>query len=252
VLCPHGTSSSRLSGTIPGLLINQRTGLPSDGCQYAWELAERGYITMVWDHFTLPPRGPEGGNYDSRAFEERCPDWSPMGKMTWDTMRCVDFLQALPQVDAERIGCVGLSLGGHTSLFGAAFDGRIKVTVPVCGFSTFRSDRNVRYIWVRENDKYHYMPRLAGYLDRGEQPPFDMHEVAAMVAPRPMLIFSGYHDEWTHGNAIMGEFSARVHDIYDQVGYEEGYTHIHHGEHHSFGKIWRETAYLWFDRWFKW
>ncbi len=52
------------------------------------------------------------------------------------------------------------------------------------------------------------MPRLGPYFKRKKPPPFDQHEVAALIAPRPLLVFSGYHDEWCPGSAIMGEFTA--------------------------------------------
>ncbi|MBI4024638.1 MAG: acetylxylan esterase, partial [Verrucomicrobia bacterium] len=236
VLCPHPTHiQGKSAGAIPGVA--------KDGFQYAWELAERGCITLVWDHFTLPPRAPKGSEYDSREFERKHPTWSPLGKAIWDAMRSLDFLETLSEVDVHRIGSIGLSLGGNTTFFTSAFDARIHAAVCACGCSTFRSDRNLRYNWVRDQGNYHYMPRLANWLDRGKPPPFEFHEIAAMIAPRPLLMFSGYHDEWCPGSAIMGEFTVRVHDLYDRLGKAEAFSHIHHGEHHSFGPVWREMAY---------
>jgi predicted dienelactone hydrolase len=56
-------------------------------------------------------------------------------------------LQSLPEVDPRRIGSIGHSLGGHNTLFVAAFDRRIKAMVTSCGFNSFRftkSNRNKR------------------------------------------------------------------------------------------------------------
>lgn len=58
----------------------------------------------------------------SRLFARR----SIHGKAAWDTMRAVDYLQTLPFVDAEAIGMVGHSYGGHSTLFTAALEPRIK------------------------------------------------------------------------------------------------------------------------------
>jgi hypothetical protein len=242
ILCPHPTHMDGKEATaIPG--VEKR-----DVYHYGFELAERGFVTIVPDHFCVPPRVPEGKQYDSREFEKKHPNWSPVGKQAWDMMRCVDFLETLPEVDASRIGCIGLSLGGNTTLWTSAFEPRVKAAVIACGTSSLRGDRNRRYCWVREKENYHYMPKLGQWLDRNEFP-FEFHEIAALVAPRALMIQSGYHDEWCPGSAIMGEFTARVHDIYDLYGKPEAFAHIHHGEHHSFGPMWRRTAYDWLERW---
>lgn len=242
VLCPHPTHMDGKEATAVAGAENR------DGYHYGWELAERGFITIVWDHFTVPPRVAEGKQYDSREFERTHPNWSPLGKAAWDAMRCIDFLETLPEVDASRIGCTGLSLGGNTTLFATAFDPRIRAGVVACGMSTLRGDRNRRYCWVREKENYHYMPKLGSWLDRGELP-FDFHEIAALAAPRPLMMISGYHDEWCPGSAVMGEFAVRMHDIYDLHGKPEAFSHVHHGEHHSFGPMWRRMAYDWLERW---
>ena len=47
----------------------------------------------------------------------------------------------------------------------------------------------------------------------------------------------------------MGEFTARVHDIYVLCGRSAAFAHLHHGEHHNFGPMWRTLAYDWLNRW---
>ena len=58
-----------------------------------------------------------------------------MGERLWDLMRCVDYLESMPSVDAGRIGCGGLSLGGEMSMWLAAMDERLRASVS-CGFLT--------------------------------------------------------------------------------------------------------------------
>jgi hypothetical protein len=66
---------------------------------------------------------------DTRGFYRQHPEWSIVGKNTWDIMRSVDFLQTLDFVDRANIGSIGWSLGGQTVLFAAAFEPRITATV---------------------------------------------------------------------------------------------------------------------------
>lgn len=58
-----------------------------------------------------------------------------MGERLWDLIRCVDYIESLPQVDRSRIGCAGLSLGGEMAMWLGAMDERIAATVSA-GFLT--------------------------------------------------------------------------------------------------------------------
>lgn len=243
VICLHETQRlGKAASAIPGA-VNREDGV------YGYELVKRGYITLVPDHFTIPPRGPKGKEYNSLEFETKHPEWSPTGKKIWDVMRAVDFLSEHPEVDSEQIGCIGHSLGGFSTVFAAAFDQRIKLAVSSCGFSTFSSDRSVDE-YVRKPGQYRHFPKLSNYI-KNRNFPFDLHEVTALIAPRPLFLLSGYHDIWCRGNAIMGELTTRVHHVYDLYQKPDEFTHIHHGEGHSFSLLSREMAYLWIDSKFK-
>lgn len=98
VLCLHGTSGPR------GRTAGVGPAYPS----YTLELAQRGYVTIAPDYTLL------GDNQTDPAVLGYA---SGTMKGIWNHMRAVDLLQSLPEVDAERIGCCGLSLGGHNALF---------------------------------------------------------------------------------------------------------------------------------------
>jgi hypothetical protein len=95
-------------------------------------------------------------------------------------------LAAMPDVDPGRIGVIGHSLGGHNSLFLAAFDERVKVVVTSCGFTEFPAYmRGDLTGWTHRG----YMPRIAS--EYGKDPrrmPFDFTEVLAAIAPRGVYI----------------------------------------------------------------
>src|SRR5205085_7435538 len=120
VLCLHQTT--RIGKGEPASL----GGLPT--LHYALHLAERGYVTLAPDY-------PSFGDY---PYDFARSDFkSGSMKAIWNNMRAVDLLQSLPEVDAEKIGCIGHSLGGHNTMFTMAFDERIKVGVSNCGFNSF-------------------------------------------------------------------------------------------------------------------
>ena len=113
-------------------------------------------------------------------------------KAIWDNMRGIDLLQAMPEVDGKRIGAIGHSLGGHNSLFTAAFDTRLKCAITSCGFTAF-----ARYYggdltgWAG----HRYMPRIKTEFPTPDKMPFDFHDILAAIAPRAVYISAPLHDD---------------------------------------------------------
>ncbi|MEA1952440.1 MAG: prolyl oligopeptidase family serine peptidase, partial [Planctomycetota bacterium] len=105
---------------------------PKPNRSYALELAERGYVVIAPDY---PPFGDYKG-YDFNADKYL----SGTMKGIVNHMRCVDLLQSLDEVDPQRIGVIGHSLGGHNAIFVGAFDKRIKAIVSSCGWTSFAHD----------------------------------------------------------------------------------------------------------------
>ncbi|HEY8661716.1 MAG TPA: alpha/beta fold hydrolase, partial [Hanamia sp.] len=94
---------------------------------YAKELAERGYVVIAPDY----PSFGDLKEYDFKTDRYQ----SGTMKSIFDDMRCVDLLEAREDVDPDRIGVIGHSLGGHSALFAGAFDTRLKVVVSSCGWT---------------------------------------------------------------------------------------------------------------------
>jgi predicted dienelactone hydrolase len=124
----------------------------------------------------------------------------------------VDLLASLPQVDARRMGVIGHSLGGHNSLFVAAFDGRLRVVVTSCGFTAFpKYMRGDLTGWCHKG----YMPRIESvYAKRPERMPFDFPELLAALTPRSVFVnapardanfdVDGVEDCVRHARAALG------------------------------------------------
>ncbi len=176
-----------LTGPVPAVLCLHQTteigkGEPADlggldNLHYARELAERGFVTLAPDY-------PNFGDY---AFDPYAHGYaSATMKGIWNHRRALDLLQSLPEVDRDRLGCIGHSLGGHNTLYLAAFDERVKVAVTSCGFNSF-----FKYMqgdltgWSHKG----YMPRIAElYHSNPAEMPFDFTEVLAAIAPRAVYV----------------------------------------------------------------
>ncbi len=199
MICIHSTTQG--SGKDATIGLSGRTAVdPPDtsegGRSYGLHLARHGYVTLSIDLLTDGERVEPGAEVlETKPFYARHPEWSIVGKNTWDIMRSVDFLQSLDFVDPRHIGCVGLSLGGHTALFAGAFDPRIAATISIGGVLDWHRPTES---WARSKGKYVYIKKFRPYIDDPQKPvPVDFDELMMLVAPRPLLILSS---EWEFYN----------------------------------------------------
>jgi cephalosporin-C deacetylase-like acetyl esterase len=227
---------------------NEVVGL--SGCRdyaYGHELACRGYIVVAPDYLTAGDRIYPGEEaFESGPFYKMYPDWSMVGKNMEDSMAAVDVLHTLDWVDKERIGAIGHSHGGHNSMFAAAVDPRIKVNVSNCGMSVF-SEEECRMEWSLE-EGYIYIPALREYFLEDAEPPFDIHEVAALIAPRPFLNISSYFDKAYGHQEFLAEVGVQLYRVYTLYKAQSHFCYVMHGNDHSFPFYARTLAYAWLDQ----
>jgi len=123
-------------------------------------------------------------------------------KAIFNHIRSVDFLQGRPDVDPERIGVIGHSLGGHSAMYVAAFDTRLKVIVSSCGWTLRRYYNNYNEamrkkfgsrLWGSAQERYTPLA-LTKYKLKLADMPFDFDELIATLAPRPFFSNSPIHD----------------------------------------------------------
>lgn len=140
------------------------------------KLAQRGFVVFCPRCFLW--QDAKSLNAAVARFKKRHPETLGMHKMLYDAMRGVDVLASLPDVDANRIGAVGHSLGGKETLYLAAFDERVKAAVASEGGIGFRST-NWDAPW---------------YLGKGihaDDFKLNHHQLLALTAPRALLILGG-------------------------------------------------------------
>jgi len=233
VLCLHGTDNVVGNGIVVGL-----GNRPNQ--QYASELAQRGYVVLA-------PSYPLLAKYQ--------PDLKKLGwesgtlKAVWDNRRGIDVLSSLPFVDAQSIGAIGHSLGGHNAVFTGVFDNRLKVIVSNCGLDSFEdyyggNEKNWSpgKGWCQER----YMPRLAAYRGRLSEIPFDFHELVAALAPRHVLIIAPKSDDNFRAESV-DRIAAAARPIYQLYGHADRLRVEHPDGGHDFTPAMREAAYKLFD-----
>jgi dienelactone hydrolase len=249
LLLPHQESAA------PGVLCLHQTtrcgkaepagveGKPS--LHYAAHLAARGYVALAPD-YPFHPDGHGYGDYYFNPYENGYASATMKG--IWNHMRAVDVLQSLPAVDAARIGCIGHSLGGHNTLFVAAFDERIKAAISCCGFSSFATYRNGNLAdWSHPG----YMPRIAAvFQSEARQMPFDFPEVVAALAPRAFLAVAPLHDDNFEVSGARACLEL-AQPIYEMLGAAEKIQSLYPDCGHDFPDDARQKAYAWFDYWLK-
>jgi len=215
VACPHGHwKNGRLQdddvGSIPARCIT---------------LARMGCVVFAYDMVGYNDSGMQIANH--RFTSERGELWGfggPLGLQLWNSIRVIDFLQSLLDVDAERIGCTGASGGGTQTFLLCAVDDRLKVAAPVNMISS-----TMQGGCVCEN-----APCLR--IDTNNM------EIGAMMAPRPLFMVSATGD-WTK-NTPKVEYPA-IREIYSLYGAEDRVGMIQIDAGHNYNRASREAVYRW-------
>lgn len=240
LLIPDGPATRR-----PAMLcLHQTIGIGKDepaglggnkDLHYAKELALRGYVALAPDY-------PNFGEYKRDVYAMGYASASMKG--IWNHKRAVDLLASLPEVDPERIGVIGHSLGGHNAIFVAQFEPRIKAVVSSCGFNAFPYyyKGNVEG-WSHKG----YMPRLKSvYALDPKKIPFDFPELVGSLAPRPFFTNSPLHDENFQVDGVRVCIRA-ARPIYALYRAEEELIAEYPEAEHAFVPEVREKAYAFLD-----
>jgi dienelactone hydrolase len=225
------------------------------------QLVRRGYVVITIDAFMFGERrlimdadlkyGWDRSRYpvdDAKHLNEICAakestlaqslilagmTWE--GIVLWDDMRTVDYLISRPEVDPNRIGCVGISFGGYRSFFLAGMDDRIAAACVVGFMSTIKpmARRHVdTHSWV------HFVPTLHRYLD--------WPDIVAMRAPKPLLVLQCRRDGLFPLQG-MQESVDKIAAIYSKAGASDRFTGRFYDVPHQFNVEMQEDAFRWFD-----
>ena len=150
--------------------------------------------------------------------------WSVIGLRALDALRLVDYIESRKDLDASRIGAMGISGGGMHTLFSTCLDDRIRACVVSGYFCTFRDS-----ILAMSHCPCNFVPGLAAF---GE-----MHDLVGLIAPRPMLVEAGDLDPIFPIGAVRSSVdrAREVYQVFDAPGFPV--LDEFHGSHQISGAL---------------
>ncbi|HAY80814.1 MAG TPA: acetylxylan esterase [Planctomycetaceae bacterium] len=192
-VCGHGAVKRN------GVSFGNKVHYHHHGCWFA----RNGYLCLVIDTLQLGEiEGIHHGTYRYNRWWWLNRSYTPAGVEAWNCVRAIDYLQSRPEVDGERIGVTGRSGGGAYSWWIAAIDDRIKCAVPVAGITDLQN--HVVDGTVEGHCDCMFMVNTFRW---------DYTKVAALVAPRPLLISNTDSDRIFPLDGVYRTFK-QVRDIY--------------------------------------
>jgi len=141
----------------------------------------------------------------------------------WDVMRTLDYIATRAELDPERVGCMGISGGGTVTVFATALEPRIRVALVSGYLNTFRDS-----VGSLAHCIDNYVPGILNWAE--------MHDVAGLIAPRPLFVESGQKDDIFPIKASIESFN-HVREIYRVFGAADRIEQeVFPGEHSFWGK----------------
>lgn len=209
---------------------NERTDKPGYQHDFAIQVVEHGVAALAiepmgFGHRRDPiteEKGPLATACQPAAGSALLFGATMIGWRVWDVMRAIDWIETRPDLDASRVGCMGISGGGTCTLFSSALDTRIRAAFVSGYLNTFR-DSIMSVSHCMDN----YVPGILNWAEN--------YDVAALIAPRPFFSEGGTRDPIFPIAATRESFS-RVKKVYEVFGVPgAAQQEIFEGEHEFHG-----------------
>jgi dienelactone hydrolase len=238
------------------------------GRAFADELARRGFVVIVPDAFywgerrmqyEQPPREllsrlaglkPEQTEYVAamnRWLRERNDElngWLSFSGVSWmgivahDDRRAVDVLASLPEVDANRIGCLGLSGGGYRSTYLTGMEPRIRASV-ITGWMTS----------LPTTLEIPYSVHSALFDAFGVHAHLDHPDIATLGAPHCATFVQNCAQDRLFTRAGMEGAAEKIRTVYADMKRPERYRSTFYDVPHQFNAVMQDEAFEWLGKW---
>jgi hypothetical protein len=157
---------------------------------YAPVCAEKGLVTLAIDSWCFGERKHD--EVGRRGEEDTFKDMLWKGRVLWgmmmfDEFRAVDYLASRTEVDANRLGVLGMSMGSTKAWWLAALDPRLRLCMDVCCLTDF--EELIKIHNLSGHGVYYFVPSLLKH--------FQTAQINELIVPRPRLSVNGRLDELT-------------------------------------------------------
>jgi dienelactone hydrolase len=209
-------------------------------------LAKRGYVVLGIDAYCFGERNGRGPGGPAEKGREG--EWSAskfnlwVGRTLWgmmlrDDLMALDYLVSRPEVDPQRVGVMGMSLGATRAWWLMALDERLKTGVPICCLTRYQN--LIEEGQLKAHGIYYFVPNLLNH--------FDTEAIVALIAPRPVLFLDGDRDGTSPESGIhaIEEAVRPVYRLYKQGGQFESVVYTGQGHVYT-PEMWQRTL-LWFE-----
>jgi hypothetical protein len=177
-------------------------------------ILDRGYgvATASYDEVEIDVPGHWSEGPRGMAAEPKAGDWGTIGAWAWALSRALDYLETEPRVDARRVAVFGFSRLGKTAMWAGARDERFAAVISQesgkGGVSLTKHLVGEPLSHLAGKDLAHWFARnYQQYIGQEDKLPVDGHDLAALIAPRGLLILSGTTDTYSDPE---GEFLSGV------------------------------------------
>jgi dienelactone hydrolase len=209
----------------------RRTMFREDIEKYGWDRSKYSVETVR----ALNRRAAETEGTLARSLFWAGTTWQ--GIAHWDDIRTVDYLAGRPEVDPEKIGCLGISMGGDRTDYLAGLDDRIQCAVSVSWMSTLRPMIKQH---VNTHSYIHFLPGLTHFLD--------LPDLIGCMVPKPLMVQQCSQDG-LYPLEGMQQSVKRIAAIYEKAGAGSKFQGRFYNHPHLFSREMQEEAFDWMDRW---
>jgi len=177
---------------------------------YAEALTQQSYCALCIDTWAF---GERRGRTESEIFKQMLWEGQVMwGMMVYDSIRAIDYLVSRPDVDSERLGTLGISMGSTMAWWVAALDTRVKACIDICCLTDFQALIETR--GLDGHGVYYYVPGLLKH--------FTTAQINALIAPRAHLGIAGNYDRLTPPDGL-DRIDAELRRVYQEAGAPEAW-----------------------------
>ena len=213
-------------------------------------LAQKGFVVLGIDTYCFGERNGQGPDGPEEKGQEG--EWSAskfnlwVGRTLWgmilrDDLMALDYLASRPEVDPQRLGVMGMSMGASRAWWLMALDERLKVGVPICCLTRYTN--LIEHGLLKAHGIYYFVPSLLNH--------FDTEAIVSLIAPRPVLFLDGDRDGTSPVDGIHA-IGRAVRPVYGLYGQEANFQSVvYPGQGHLYTRPMWDRTVAWLEQYLK-